>query len=121
VLIDSEEQSFSPARQQVHVCLGNWHDDGALCSSFVGFAAYVARLDAGYAACLLCSYGHISPVRRQGLIARQTPGYAIGGLAGGEDKETFCRVVSQCTAALPPGKPRYVMGIGCAPVFSHVC
>ncbi len=55
---------------------------------------------------------------RQGLIARQTPGYAIGGLAGGEDKETFCRVVSQCTAALPPGKPRYVMGIGCAPSVS---
>ena len=53
----------------------------------------------------------------QGLIARQTPGYAIGGLAGGEDKDTFCRVVAQCTAALPPGKPRYVMGIGCV---SHV-
>ena len=53
--------------------------------------------------------------RPQGLIARQTPGYAVGGLAGGEDKETFCRVVSQCTAVLPPGKPRYVMGIGCAP------
>jgi hypothetical protein len=50
----------------------------------------------------------------QGLIARQTPGYAIGGLAGGEDKVTFCRVVAQCTAVLPPGKPRYVMGIGCA-------
>jgi len=35
--------------------------------------------------------------------------YAIGGLAGGEDKDSFWRVVSQCTAALPENKPRYVM------------
>lgn len=48
----------------------------------------------------------------KGLVARNTPGYAIGGLAGGEDKRSFVRVVSQCTAGLPEGKPRYVMGIG---------
>lgn len=42
----------------------------------------------------------------------QLPGYAIGGLAGGEEKSAFCRVVSQCTAALPSDKPRYVMGVG---------
>ena len=47
-----------------------------------------------------------------GLCARGTPGYAIGGLAGGEDKRSFVSVVSQCTARLPEGKPRYVMGIG---------
>lgn len=35
--------------------------------------------------------------------------YAIGGLAGGEDKDSFWRVVAQCTAALPDDKPRYVM------------
>lgn len=35
--------------------------------------------------------------------------YAIGGLAGGEDKDSFWRVVAQCTAALPEHKPRYVM------------
>eukprot|EP00803_Ostreobium_quekettii_P011053 evm.model.scf_76.5 EVM.evm.TU.scf_76.5 scf_76:38529-39734(+) len=46
------------------------------------------------------------------LAERSTPGYAIGGLVGGEDKEDFWRVVAQCTAALPPGKPRYVMGVG---------
>ncbi len=45
-------------------------------------------------------------------MARDLPGYAIGGLAGGESKDDFWRVVSQCTAGLPPGKPRYVMGIG---------
>ncbi|KAK9811227.1 hypothetical protein WJX72_000278 [[Myrmecia] bisecta] len=48
----------------------------------------------------------------RGLVERDLPGYAIGGLAGGEDKESFCRVVEQCTAGLPANKPRYVMGIG---------
>lgn len=46
------------------------------------------------------------------LIERNTPGYAIGGLAGGETKDMFWKVVAQCAAGLPPGKPRYVMGIG---------
>mmetsp|Transcript_1572 Transcript_1572/g.5386 ORF Transcript_1572/g.5386 Transcript_1572/m.5386 type:complete len:477 (+) Transcript_1572:87-1517(+) len=50
----------------------------------------------------------------EGLIARgdDLPGYAVGGLAGGEDKGQFWRVVAQCTAALPADKPRYVMGVG---------
>ncbi|QDZ21485.1 queuine tRNA-ribosyltransferase [Chloropicon primus] len=48
------------------------------------------------------------------------PGYAIGGLAGGEDKESFWNVVDWCTAALPEQKPRYVMGIG-YPVDIVVC
>jgi len=46
------------------------------------------------------------------LIERNAPGYAIGGLAGGETKDMFWKVVAQCAAGLPPGKPRYVMGIG---------
>ena len=40
------------------------------------------------------------------------PGYAIGGLAGGEDKDDFWRVVDQCCKALPDDKPRYLMGVG---------
>lgn len=40
------------------------------------------------------------------------PGYAIGGLAGGESKDDFWRVVDQCCRALPDGKPRYLMGVG---------
>ncbi|KAL4196411.1 hypothetical protein AMTRI_Chr04g183020 [Amborella trichopoda] len=48
----------------------------------------------------------------KGLVDRNLPGYAIGGLAGGEDKDSFWRVVAQCTAALPEDKPRYVMGVG---------
>jgi queuine tRNA-ribosyltransferase catalytic subunit len=40
------------------------------------------------------------------------PGYAIGGLAGGESKDAFWRVVDQCCRALPDTKPRYLMGVG---------
>lgn len=46
------------------------------------------------------------------MLARDTPGIAIGGLSGGEAKTEFCKVVSTCTAMLPRDKPRYVMGVG---------
>lgn len=46
------------------------------------------------------------------LIERDTPGYAIGGLAGGEDKSCFWKVVHQCCLGLPNNKPRYLMGVG---------
>lgn len=39
----------------------------------------------------------------QDLVARNAPGYAIGGLAGGESKDDFWRVVSFCTKHLPDG------------------
>ena len=48
------------------------------------------------------------------MIQRDTPGYAIGGLAGGEDKSDFWKTVKICTDLLPKDKPRYVMGIGYA-------
>ncbi|KAK4693910.1 hypothetical protein P7C71_g3575, partial [Lecanoromycetidae sp. Uapishka_2] len=41
------------------------------------------------------------------MARRDTPGVAIGGLSGGEDK-----VVNACTDWLPQNKPRYVMGVG---------
>jgi tRNA-guanine transglycosylase len=46
------------------------------------------------------------------MVARGTPGIAIGGLSGGEAKADYCRVVDACTDLLPQNKPRYVMGIG---------
>jgi queuine tRNA-ribosyltransferase len=46
------------------------------------------------------------------LVKRDANGYAIGGLAGGESKEDFWRVVEYCTARLPDEKPRYLMGVG---------
>mmetsp|Transcript_209 Transcript_209/g.398 ORF Transcript_209/g.398 Transcript_209/m.398 type:complete len:541 (+) Transcript_209:78-1700(+) len=42
----------------------------------------------------------------------KAPGYAIGGLAGGESKDDFWRVVHHCCNALPDTKPRYLMGVG---------
>eukprot|EP00455_Lapot_gusevi_P055698 TRINITY_DN9097_c0_g1_i1.p1 TRINITY_DN9097_c0_g1~~TRINITY_DN9097_c0_g1_i1.p1 ORF type:complete len:470 (-),score=68.03 TRINITY_DN9097_c0_g1_i1:91-1428(-) len=50
----------------------------------------------------------------EGMLQRDAylPGYAIGGVSGGEDKNAFWRVVEQCTARLPPQKPRYCMGVG---------
>ncbi|KAF2774574.1 Queuine tRNA-ribosyltransferase [Teratosphaeria nubilosa] len=46
------------------------------------------------------------------MVARDTPGIAIGGLSGGEAKTEYCKVVSTCTEMLPDYKPRYVMGVG---------
>jgi queuine tRNA-ribosyltransferase catalytic subunit len=48
----------------------------------------------------------------EGLVKRNLPGYAVGGLSGGEDKNSFWKVVDQCTDILPESKPRYCMGVG---------
>ncbi|XP_024521803.1 queuine tRNA-ribosyltransferase catalytic subunit 1 [Selaginella moellendorffii] len=55
---------------------------------------------------------HLRDICVKGMVERNLPGYAIGGLAGGEEKDSFWRVVAQCTAGLPDDKPRYVMGVG---------
>jgi len=39
-------------------------------------------------------------------------GYAIGGLAVGEPQEVMLKVVAETTPALPPDRPRYLMGVG---------
>lgn len=73
------------------------------------------------------------------MTQRETPGVAIGGLSGGEEKNRYCTVyaalaaisslcrffgstemtwltfiasVDNCTNWLPQNKPRYVMGVG---------
>merc|ERR1712136_467171 len=46
------------------------------------------------------------------MIKRDLPGYAIGGLSGGEAKDDFWKVVTISTDLLPPTKPRYCMGVG---------
>lgn len=63
--------------------------------------------------------GHLDPELREfslkEMISRNFPGYAIGGLSGGEEKHQFWRVVEQCTrpgSGLPADKPRYLMGVG---------
>ncbi len=56
----------------------------------------------------------------EAMIKMDLPGYAIGGLAGGEEKRYFWRMVNVCTEHLPVGKPRYLMGVG-YPVDLLVC
>ncbi|KAI0977854.1 hypothetical protein GJ496_000283 [Pomphorhynchus laevis] len=48
------------------------------------------------------------------VCKRNTHGYAIGGLSGGEDKLATCEMISISTDILPRNKPRYAMGIGYA-------
>nr|CAG8452844.1 8728_t:CDS:2 [Entrophospora candida] len=50
----------------------------------------------------------------QEMIKRDTPGYAIGGLSGGEEKDIFWKMVTLCTNSLPENKPIYCMGVGYA-------
>jgi tRNA-guanine family transglycosylase len=38
--------------------------------------------------------------------------FAIGGLAGGEAKEDFWKVVDHACRNLPDNRPRYLMGVG---------
>ncbi|KAL4659203.1 queuine tRNA-ribosyltransferase isoform X1 [Arapaima gigas] len=48
------------------------------------------------------------------MTKRDVPGFAIGGLSGGEEKDDFWRMVTLCTDHLPCEKPRYLMGVGYA-------
>ena len=48
------------------------------------------------------------------MVKRDLPGYAIGGLSGGEEKDQFWRMVTLSTDPLPTDKPRYCMGVGYA-------
>lgn len=48
------------------------------------------------------------------MVKRDTPGYAIGGLSGGEAKDDFWKMVNVSTDLLPTTKPRYCMGVGYA-------
>jgi len=49
------------------------------------------------------------------LMEMNFPGYAIGGVSVGETEEEMLQQVSWTTKALPPEKPRYVMGVGTPP------
>jgi len=48
----------------------------------------------------------------QELIQMDLPGYAIGGLAVGETRDSMFGVIRETTPLLPNGKPRYLMGVG---------
>lgn len=51
------------------------------------------------------------------LTKRDFPGYAIGGLAIGESKDHFWKMVHLCTSELPQDKPRYLFSLAFVPLF----
>jgi len=46
------------------------------------------------------------------LVALDFPGYAVGGLSVGEAREVTWELAAATAAALPDGRPRYLMGVG---------
>ncbi|KAK4805948.1 hypothetical protein QYF61_022171 [Mycteria americana] len=62
--------------------------------------------------------GGLDPALRtqclEAMTLRDVPGFAIGGLSGGEEKDRFWRMVKLSTDRLPRDKPRYLMGVGYA-------
>jgi len=46
------------------------------------------------------------------ILELDFPGYAIGALAVGEDRETTWDITTQVTDGLPSDRPRYLMGMG---------
>ncbi len=46
------------------------------------------------------------------LVDLDFPGYSIGGLSVGESKTQMYHMTAHTAAMLPPGKPRYLMGVG---------
>ena len=57
-------------------------------------------------------YPNLRRTCAQELIQMDLPGYAIGGLAVGETRDSMFGVIRETTPLLPNGKPRYLMGVG---------
>jgi queuine tRNA-ribosyltransferase len=48
----------------------------------------------------------------ESLMARDWPGFAVGGLAVGEPEEERLRILEQVVPHMPGNRPRYLMGVG---------
>jgi queuine tRNA-ribosyltransferase len=57
-------------------------------------------------------YADLRRESAQRLVEMDFDGYAIGGLAVGEPREVTREMIARTLEILPPGKPRYVMGVG---------
>ena len=59
--------------------------------------------------------GAYADLRRESaerLVEMDFDGYAIGGLSVGEPRHITLEMIAEVLPLLPPGKPRYVMGVG---------
>jgi tRNA-guanine transglycosylase len=54
----------------------------------------------------------IAGFRHRDTQQKRIPGFGIGGLAGGESKGEFWKVVDHACRHLPDDRPRYLMGVG---------
>ena len=57
-------------------------------------------------------FGDLRKEAAQAISEMDADGYAVGGLAVGEDKDTMFAMLGASAAALPENKPRYLMGVG---------
>ena len=57
-------------------------------------------------------YQDLREISARDLISLDLPGYAIGGIAIGEPKEEYLRILRPTAKLMPENKPRYMMGIG---------
>jgi queuine tRNA-ribosyltransferase len=74
-----------------------------------------AAITPGQALFAIVQGGTFSDLRRQSardLMSLDFDGYAIGGLAVGEENSVTCEMAAEATALLPAEKPRYLMGVG---------
>jgi queuine tRNA-ribosyltransferase len=58
------------------------------------------------------TYPELRELSARGLEAIGFEGYAVGGLAVGEDEEVMYSITELCADVLPSDKPRYLMGVG---------
>ena len=57
-------------------------------------------------------YGDLRKISTEALVEIGFPGYAVGGLAVGEEKAIRDEVLEQSVPHLPADAPRYLMGVG---------
>jgi queuine tRNA-ribosyltransferase len=58
------------------------------------------------------TYPDLRGQQARALVALDFPGYAVGGLSVGEDRDTTMALAEETVAALPAERPRYLMGVG---------
>lgn len=59
-----------------------------------------------------CVYSDLRKMAAKQISSFNADGYAIGGLAVGEEEEDMYAMIEVVSAILPENKPRYLMGVG---------
>lgn len=57
-------------------------------------------------------FENLRKISAESTVEMDLPGYSIGGLSVGEDKETMLEIIEIVNEILPENKPRYLMGVG---------